>query len=294
VSRVDSLTPEPIFSPQVITAVAEVITGGSGSGGGGKRYGAYRTGPQLETFFGACNVDLQIGSGSRVPTVRGCLIELNRRGAFESLKRLTEASVDPRDYVGNQPEHKETLQHLNDMLRPDGFELRERNGRYRLEAVSTSPAILMAVEEHATALDYDSVQRDAERAVEQAATDPEGAITATCSMVESVCRCILQDMKQPLPAKKDISHLVSEVQRHLDLSPARTDLAADLKQILGGLSNVASGVGSLRTHAGDAHGRDKGAMPADGRLARLAIHAASTLSLFFIETWREQNWMSDL
>ncbi len=285
--------PELVFSPQVITAVAEVITGGSGSGGGSKRYGAYRTGPQLESFFGACNVSLDIGSGSRVPTVRACLIELNRGGAFEPLRRLIEASVDPRDYVGNQPDHQEALQYLNDMLRPDGFELRERGGRYRLEAVSTSPAMLKAVEEHATALDYDSVQRDAERAVEQATTDPEGAITAACSMVESVCRCILQDMKQPLPAKKDISHLVNEVQRHLDLSPARTDLAPDVKQILGGLANVASGIGALRTHAGDAHGRDKGAMPVDARLARLAIHAASTLSLFFIETWRQQ-WTEHL
>jgi hypothetical protein len=118
-------------------------------------------------------------------------------------------------------------------------------------------------------------------------TDPEGAITAACSMVESVCRCILQEMDLPLPAKKDISHLVGEVQRQLNISPARADLAPDVKQILGGLGNAANGIGALRTHAGDAHGRDKGAVTADARLARLAIHAASTISLFFIETWRE-------
>ena len=173
------------------------------------------------------------------------------------------------------------------MLRPDGFELRDHGGRFLLESVSTSPAMLRAVEEHAVVLEFDSVQRDAERAVVQADTDPEGAITAACSMVESVCRCILQEMKVPLPAKKDISHLVGEVQRQLNISPARADLAPDVKQILGGLGNVAKGIGALRTHAGDAHGRDKGIIAADARLARLAIHAASTVSLFLIETWRE-------
>ena len=285
--------PDPLLSPQAITAIVEIITGGSGSGGSGRRFGVYRPGSDLETFFGACNVHLQIGSSSRVPTVRERLLALNTDGDLESLKRLIEASVDPRDYRGNQTEHQEAVQHLNEMIRPDGFELRERNGRYRLEAVSTSPAMLQAVEEHAAALDYDSVQRDAEQAIEQAATNPEGAITAACSMIESVCRCILQEMKQPLPAKKDVSHLVAEVQRHLDLSPARTDLLPNVKQILGGLSNTAHGVGALRTHAGDAHGRHKCAIPVDARLARFAIHAASTLSFCLSETWCEHRQIDD-
>jgi len=42
----------------------------------------------------------------------------------------------------------------------------------------------------------------------------------------------------------------------------------------------------LRTHAGDAHGKGKNAVSADARIARLAIHAASTVSLFYIETWQ--------
>ncbi len=277
----------PLFSAQVITAIVKVVTGGSGGPGPNeKRYGVYRSGPELENFFGACNVDLHIGRSSRVPTVRERLIALNRRREFESLRRIIEASVDPRDYVHNEADHEEALGYLNKMLQPDGYELRERNGRYRLESTGTSTMVTKAIEERAVVLDYDSVQRDAERAVEQAETDPEGAITAACSMVESVCRCILQEMGRPLPAKRDISHLVGEVQKRLNLSPVRTDITPDIKRILGGLANVASGIGALRTHAGDAHGRDKGAGRADSRIARLAIHAASTISLFFIETWQ--------
>lgn len=276
----------PLFSPQVITAITEVVTGGSGTGSAGKRYGTYRIGPRLETFFGGCNVELRIGNGSRVPTVRSALTALNQQRGLEQLRRIIEASVDSRDYVDRAEDHREALEYLNQMLGPDGYELRLSGSRYRLESISASSVMTRAVEEHAAALDYDSVQRDAERAIAQAETDSEGAITAACSMVESVCRCLLEEMGRPLPANKDISHLVAETQRYLNISPARSDITPDMKQILGGLSNVANGIGALRTHAGSAHGRDKATPRLDGRTARLAIHAASTLALFFIETWR--------
>ena len=41
----------------------------------------------------------------------------------------------------------------------------------------------------------------------------------------------------------------------------------------------------MRTHGGDAHGREKGFRRIDPRIARLAINAASSLALFLIETW---------
>jgi hypothetical protein len=76
------------------------------------------------------------------------------------------------------------------------------------------------------------------------------------------------------------------------LNPDRTDLdpqiAADVRTTLGGLATVIQGVGSLRTHAGDAHGRERGYARVDARIARLSIHAASTVALFLIETWQRK------
>ena len=73
----------------------------------------------------------------------------------------------------------------------------------------------------------------------------------------------------------------------MNLSPER-EATADIKQILGGLGNVAGGIGALRTHAGDAHGRGQGTPRVDERVARRAVHAASTLALFLIETWQKR------
>ena len=70
------------------------------------------------------------------------------------------------------------------------------------------------------------------------------------------------------------------------LAGARRD--ADIKHILGGLASVACGIGALRSNAGDAHGRGRGTPRVDARVTRLAFHSASTLPLFFIETWRER------
>lgn len=67
-----------------------------------------------------------------------------------------------------------------------------------------------------------------------------------------------------LPAKKDIDGLIRAVQEPLGLSPGQVglpiDIENDIRQILSGLTSVAKGkgIGALRTHAGDAHGREKG------------------------------------
>jgi hypothetical protein len=87
------------FSVQTIAALAEVVTGGSG-GDLGPRIGVYRTGPNLERFFGALSIELIIGAGSQVPTVRDALGRENSNASGrETIIRVLEAAVDPRDYL---------------------------------------------------------------------------------------------------------------------------------------------------------------------------------------------------
>ena len=288
-SSPEEMMGEPVLSPSAITAIAGVITGGPGTGSTEKQYGVYRTGTELEAFFANCDVDFSVGSESRVPAVRHLLTRINRRrDGMMLLKRVIEAAVDPAPYR-TPAKQREAVEYLNARLKSGELQVTEVGGQWRLVTLPGHAAVTEAVQRQAEALDYDSVQHDLERALTAAESDPEDAITAACSALESVCRCILEEMNQALPAKKDISHLVAAVQKHLNLSPARTDIAPEVKQILGGLSNVANGIGALRTHAGDAHGRGKGTVRVDSRIARLAVHAASTAALFLIETWRERD-----
>ena len=195
-----------------------------------------------------------------------------------------------REYIDAEDKLSAVIEYMNKRLAFDGYELRQIGQAYKLVSTGTNTVAAAALSDKARLLDLSSVEADFNRAVAAADRDPEDAITSACSTVESVCKCILDKLGQPYPVKEDISHLSQDVAKHLGLSPARTDLpallAGDLKHILGGLQSVASGIGSLRTHFGDAHGRGTGRTPVDARIARLAIHAASTLSLFYIETWQ--------
>jgi len=278
------------FSTQTITALAEVATGGS-AGDSSPSIGLYRSGPKLERFFGGLNIELRIGNASRVPTVLSVLERENKLATDRAtIIRVIEACADPRDYLENESKLTTVVEYMNMRLRFEGFELRKIGQVFKVVALATNTVAAAALMERAKALDLVSVQIDFERALTEADSDPADAITAACSTVESVCKCILDEMGMPYGPSKDIKGLVGEVAKHLNLSPGRDDLPRewehDIRAILSGLFNVISGIGSLRTHAGDAHGKGKNPVPADARIARLAIHAASTVSLFYIETWQ--------
>ena len=111
-------------------------------------------------------------------------------------------------------------------------------------------------------------------------------------MIEDVCHSILRELGESIPKRKDVQGLYSALKKPLGLSPDRSDIdpriAGDVRQVLSGLFTVTAGTGSLRTHGGDAHGRERGSARLDARIARLSIHAASTLALFLIETWQRK------
>ena len=277
------------FPIQTITALAEVITGGSGNARPGESIGIYRSGPTLQAWFGNLNLELNIGWASRVPSVKAILIEVNQRyDGQETIIKVINAAVDVRDYFDCPEKLEAVVLYLNKRLEHDGFQIKKIGSQYKLVSSSTDAEVTQSLITTVDSLSFESVKLDFEHAIEEASSNPEGALTSACSSVESTCKCILDKLGQPYPAKQDISSLVRAVQSHLNLSPDRHDAEEDIRRILGGLGNVAGGIGALRTHAGDAHGRGSKSYRIDTRIARLAIHSASTISLFFIETWQKQ------
>ena len=278
------------FSIFVINALVEVITGGAGNDST-PPIGIYRSGTKIQKFFMGCGVDMSVGPmKSRTDATTDALREaMNREDGDTVIARIITAVADPRQYISEPEKGEAVFEHLNQVLEADGLAVSIVNGKSALLQKEGGSVTVAAIIAKTALLDFDTVQRDVERAMQSTKDDPEDAVTAACSLIESVCRSILIELGLPLPAKKDIDGLVRAVQEPLGLSPGRTDLPAeieaDIRQVLGGLTSVAKGVGSLRTHAGDAHGRERGFRRIDARIARLAVHSASTLALFLIETW---------
>ena len=281
------------ISPQSIEALVKVISGGPGAGPDvAPPIGRYRSGPKLESFMRDCGVLITIGSGSRLPALSEALLTVLRNGDANTMRTIIEKAADPRDFVTEPQKVPQVISYLNQFLAYDGLELQHQGQRVRLVQAGTSAPVLAALAQKTQTIDFDTVQRDLERATASAETDPEDAVTAACSVIESVCRSVLIELGIGLPDKRDIVGLYKAVRVPLGLSPSREDLpsevAEDVRQVLSGLHTAIQGIGALRTHAGDAHGRERGFRRIDARIARLAIHSASAVALFIIETWQQK------
>lgn len=153
--------------------------------------------------------------------------------------------------------------------------------------------IISAARILAEQFNFDTVMHEIDRATLFVNDDPEDAITAASSLIESLCKSILIELKIPLPKDQSIKGLYKEIRGPLGLSidgdTFAPEIADDVRTILAALSNVVKGIGALRTHGGDAHGREKGRTRVDARIARLAVNTSSGIAIFIIESWMRKH-----
>ena len=201
--------------------------------------------------------------------------------------------------VRNAEEAAEILAWLNELLRPDGFELvaisnitgRPIYGGQRREAfhgsrpdlklqtvpVLTDPIVL---HEHLDRID-NAIGRD-----------PAGAIGSSKELLESLCKVILDGSAVPYGRKDDLPKLYRAVADLLALRkesvPESARGSESAHKILAAMVTTLFGLAELRNELGSGHGRS-GPNPALERHARLALNAAVTVGEFLLATWAERD-----
>lgn len=123
------------------------------------------------------------------------------------------------------------------------------------------------------------------KALDRRLTDPEGAITSARSLLETVCKHILDDIDVSYDRNFDMSELYKLVAKELKLAPDQHSEQI-FKQILKGCSSVVNGLGTLRNRFGDSHGQGKNPIKPSDRHALLAVNIAGSVSVFLIQTWK--------
>lgn len=123
------------------------------------------------------------------------------------------------------------------------------------------------------------------KAIERCVEDPEGAITAARSLLESVCKSILEDLGIGIDEKWDLPKLYNKVAEQLNLGPSQHTEEV-FRQILGGCKSVVEGLGGLRNKLGDAHGKGKAPVRPSKRHAELATNLSGSMVAFLIATWK--------
>lgn len=133
--------------------------------------------------------------------------------------------------------------------------------------------------------DNESVRAAWEKAIRRSVEDPEGAITAARTLLETVCKHILDDdaLDTSYGPNDDLPKLYHLVSLQLSIAPSQ-HTENIFKQILGGCNAVVTGLGALRNKAGDAHGKGRNAVRVQTRHAALAVNLAGAMASFLVET----------
>lgn len=183
---------------------------------------------------------------------------------------------------------------LNPILRRDGYSLvaAERVSGYPVYRVrettvaGTQPADEL-ISEVLSSFDEIGVHDAWRKALERRASDPEGAITSARTLLETVCKHIIEEAGDSYGRKDDLPKLYNTAAEHLNLAPSQHSEEV-FRSILGNCQSVVGHLAALRNKLGDSHGQGKRHVRPQARHAELAVNLAGSMAMFLISTWKQR------
>jgi hypothetical protein len=148
-------------------------------------------------------------------------------------------------------------------------------------------AASQSLEKLLSSFDFVAVNEEFYRALANVESEPREAVSAASNILESFCKVYISKNELAAPPKQDLKSVWSVVRKHLGFDPSALQ-DQDLQTIITGLLATVEGIGALRTHGSSAHGAGTKIYRLEPRHARLAIHAAHTVTLFALETWQKR------
>jgi len=125
------------------------------------------------------------------------------------------------------------------------------------------------------------------KALDRRISDPEGAITSARTLLECICKYILDNEKIEYHDDSDLPQLYKLVAKKLNLSPGQHTNEI-FKQILSGCTSVIVGLGAVRNKLSDAHGRSTVYAKPDARHAELTVNLAGSMASFLLQTFENK------
>lgn len=249
----------------------------------------------LDSLFMYANAPGDPPEGSKAVKALEWLRRINKEGGKETLsivgriieKYMEEEIEDISNLFGGEAITKEKK------LKVD----RIKQALARASIVYTNGGILSKGEGLATktlselikSRNIQAIDFEFERALKNIESSPREAVSAACNILESVFKVYIEEHAHLImPAKQDLQGVWKIVRADLGLDASILE-ERDLQEIVTGVVATVNGIGALRTHASSAHGAGKRPYKLKPRHARLAIHAAHTISAFVIETWDEKS-----
>lgn len=147
-----------------------------------------------------------------------------------------------------------------------------------------SPATL-SLQESVKKHGLSSVDAEIQRALDKIESDPHAAAQYAGNALEASLKAYLDNKKKVYSNGDTLAKLWSAAAKEMGLRPKELD-NKDLKKIASGLHSIVDGIAHLRNNKSSAHGKSeeqKRNILLKPRHARLAIHAAHTVSAYVLE-----------
>lgn len=144
-----------------------------------------------------------------------------------------------------------------------------------------------AITDGLTEYDAPAIQAFWAKALERRSTDPDGAVTAASTLLEEVCKHIIEDSGNDWQKNWNIPKLYAEASKVLNLAPSQHQEEI-FKAILGNCQSVIQNIGALRNNGSDAHAGGRLRVLYKPRHAALTVNLAGCMALFMIETWQSR------
>lgn len=240
--------------------------------------GHYYSHSKINSLFMEAGAPGDVPDGNLVDKCTAWFKEVNNDPSMDGLEFLGRVIQPYMDNYSNDQDygHKRIVKAL------------ELNGFiYHLNGIITKAGVTAANRDLVQFFkkgDFKSIEKEFERALDNIATDPYASVTAASSIIESLCKTILESNDAALPNKQTIQNLWRETKNFLSLNPNRL-LSDDKNRVVVGLSSIVDGIGAFRTHGGSAHGRGIAPPKVSATEARLAVNASHTLVSYVVETW---------
>lgn len=196
--------------------------------------------------------------------------------------------------VRSNPEEVTTLQQVfNKFLYQDGYEIAERSRMsdrpiFAARKVQIGGTEILQVKESFKETASEYAMRQITRMETAIWDDPGLAIGTAKELIETCCKSILKERGVQIEGNPDIPKLVKMTAKELDLTsddiPGKPQTDDTIRRLLSGLTTIAQSIAELRNIHGTGHGKESGTKSLDQRHARFAAGAASSLSVFLLET----------
>lgn len=122
------------------------------------------------------------------------------------------------------------------------------------------------------------------KCLERRESDPEGAITASRTLLEGTCRYILDKLGEDYDKSEKLPQLFSKTTKALDLAPSE-HTEQQFKQLISGGFSIVNGLSSLRNEISDSHAINHGYGRPSYVHSTLCVNTAGVISEFLLSTY---------